>query len=70
MKQAEQEPDRAQHSAEDDKDRERPPHEQLAAALQALRMLTVPMMLVHIRIVGGRARPINGDSARCAILCA
>jgi hypothetical protein len=61
MEQAEQEPERAQHGAEDDQERERPPHQHLAAALQALGVLTVPVMLVHIRIVGGGTGSINAD---------
>ena len=70
MKQAKQEPERAQHSPEDDQDRERPPHQHLAAALQALGMLAVPVMLIHIRIVGGSTRTINApiDPAAGAVV--
>jgi hypothetical protein len=67
MQQAEQESEHAQDSAEGDQDRERPPHQQLAAALQALRGAHRSHDAHTHRIVGSRNRPINACRG-CGVL--
>ncbi len=52
-------PDQAEHRADHDQDGERPPHQELPAALQELRVLAVASMLEH----GGRTTPF-GPAAR------
>jgi len=50
--QKDQEPEQPQDPADNNQDGERPPQPHLTATLQALRMLTVPVMLEHACIVG------------------